>query len=115
MDLDNFFIEIESTLGALRKRKEASIADHHMENKVLRDYAMSLIDGTITNIQGPVIQAVHFKIKPAIIQMIHNTMQITWASTQGSQLAHHIRKLIYIQVDEHYYQCHMHAIVSFFP
>lgn len=44
LDLDNFDPEIEKTLRALRIQKEALVARHQIEDKVLRDYAMPLID-----------------------------------------------------------------------
>lgn len=40
LDLDNFDLEIERTLKALSKQKEKSMAKHHNEDNVLRDYAM---------------------------------------------------------------------------
>lgn len=51
------------------------MANQNMKNKVLRDYVMPSIDGATIGIIKPTIQATHFEIKFAIIQMIPNTMQ----------------------------------------
>lgn len=46
-----------------------------IEDKVLRDYALSPIDGATTSIHRPIVQVAHFEIKPVIIQMNQNTIQ----------------------------------------
>lgn len=74
LGLDSFDLEIERTLKALRMQKGTSsttMANQHLEeNKVLKDYAASSIDGDATSIRRPIIMAFHFEIKPAIIQII---------------------------------------------
>ena len=45
------------------------------EQKVLRDYAMPSVNGATSSIRRPTIQANNFEIKPAIIQMIQQTIQ----------------------------------------
>ena len=72
--------EIERTLRQLKKeqKKEANTSLSNMadqEQKVLRDYAMPLVNGAISSIRRPAIQANNFEIKPAIIQMIQQTIQ----------------------------------------
>ena len=71
--------EIERTLRQLKKekKKEANTSLSNMadqEQKALRDYAMPSVNGAITSIRRPAIQANNFKIKPAIIQMIQRTV-----------------------------------------
>ena len=44
-------------------------------NRFLMDYALPSLNETTTNIRRPAIQANSFEIKPAIIQMIQNTVQ----------------------------------------
>ena len=67
--------EIERTLRQLKKekKKEANTSLSNMVDqgqKALRDYAMPSINGAISSIRRPAIQANNFEIKPAIIQMI---------------------------------------------
>ena len=67
--------EIKRTLRQLKKekKKEANTSLSNMadqEQKALRDYAMSLVNGAISSIRRPAIQANNFEIKLAIIQMI---------------------------------------------
>lgn len=50
------------------------MADQHMENISLRDYNMPSINRVTSSIRRLVIQANHFEIKPAIIEMIQQTM-----------------------------------------
>ena len=45
------------------------------EQKALRDYAMPSVNGAISSIRRPAIQANNFEIKSAIIQMIQQTVQ----------------------------------------
>ena len=70
-----FNLEIERTLHQLKneKKKEANTSLSNMagqEQKALRDYAMPSVNGAISSIRRPAIQANNFKIKLAIIQMI---------------------------------------------
>lgn len=51
------------------------MAEYMEQNKALRDYAMQSINWATSSIRMPVIQANHFEIKPAIIQMIQQTIQ----------------------------------------
>ena len=44
------------------------------EQKALSDYAMPSVNGAISSIRRPAIQANNFEIKPAIIQMIQQTV-----------------------------------------
>ena len=72
--------EIERTLRQLKKekKKEANTSLSDMadqEQKALRDYAMPSINGATSSIRRPAIQANNFEIKPAIIQMIQQTVQ----------------------------------------
>ena len=72
--------EIERTLCQLKKekKKEANTSLSNMadqEQKVLRDYAMPSVNGATSSIRRPAIQANNFEIKPAIIQMIQQTIQ----------------------------------------
>ena len=71
--------EIEKTLRQLKKeKKEANTSLSNMANqeqKALRDYAMPSVNGAISSIRRPAIQANNFEIKPAIIQMIQQTVQ----------------------------------------
>ena len=66
--------EIERTLPLLKKeKKEANTSLSNMadqEQKALRDYAMRSVNGAISSIRRPAIQANNFEIKSAIIQMI---------------------------------------------
>ena len=67
--------EIERTLRQLKKekKKEANTSLSNMADqaqKALRDYAMPSVNGAISSIRRPAIQANNFEIKPAIIQMI---------------------------------------------
>lgn len=59
--------EIERTLQRIRKQKAntstTSMANPMEENKPLRDYAMSSINGSNSSIRRPIIQANHFEIK----------------------------------------------------
>ena len=70
--------EIERTLRQLKKeKKEANTSLSNMadqEQKVLRDYAMASVNGAISSIRRPTIQANNFEIKSAIIQMIQQTI-----------------------------------------
>ena len=64
--------EIERTLRQLKKekKKEAKTSLSNMvnqEQKALRDYAMPLVNGAISSIRRPAIQANNFEIKLAII------------------------------------------------
>ncbi|XP_075640377.1 uncharacterized protein LOC142612142 [Castanea sativa] len=45
------------------------------EQKALRDYATPSVNGATSSIRRPTIQANNFEIKPAIIQMIQQTVQ----------------------------------------
>ena len=72
--------EIERTLRQLKKeqKKEANTSLSNMadqEQKALRDYAMPSVNGATSSIRRPAIQANNFEIKPAIIQMIQQTIQ----------------------------------------
>ena len=72
--------EIERTLHQLKKekKKEANTSLSNMadqEQKVLRDYATPSVNGATSSIRRPAIQANNFEIKPAIIQMIQQTVQ----------------------------------------
>lgn len=61
LDLDDFDLDIEKTLRALRKQKYASnssMAKHHNEDKLLRDYGMPSIDRATTIILRPIVQAI---------------------------------------------------------
>ena len=74
-----FDLEIEKTLHKLKKekKKEANTSLSNMadsEQKALRDYAMSSVNGAISSTRRPAIQANNFEIKPAIIQMIQQTV-----------------------------------------
>lgn len=51
------------------------VDQQNMENKVQRDYTMPSINEATTNIRRHIIQATHFDIKLAIIQMIQKTVQ----------------------------------------
>ena len=71
--------EIERTLHQLKKekKKEANTSLSNMANqeqKVLRDYATPSVNGATSSIRRPAIQANNFEIKPAIIQMIQQTV-----------------------------------------
>ena len=64
--------EIERTLRQLKKekKKEANTSLSNMADqaqKALRDYAMPSVNGAISSIRRPAIQANNFEIKPAII------------------------------------------------
>ena len=72
--------KIERTLCQLKKEKKkesntslSNIADQ--EQKALRDYATPSVNGATSSIRRPAIQANNFEIKPAIIQMIQQTVQ----------------------------------------
>ena len=72
--------KIERTLRQLKKekKKEANTSLSNMadqEQKALRDYAMPSVNGATSSIRRPAIQANNFEIKPAIIQMIQQTVQ----------------------------------------
>ena len=72
--------EIERTLCQLKKekKKKANMSLSNMadqEQKALRDYAMPLVNGAISSIRRPAIQANNFEIKLAIIQMMQQTVQ----------------------------------------
>ena len=72
--------EIERTLRQLKKeqKKEANTSLSNMadqKQKALRDYAMPSVNGATSSIRRPAIQANNFEIKPAIIQMIQQTIQ----------------------------------------
>lgn len=79
--LDFYFFDpkIERTLKASKKQKNitptSTMADQYLEEKTLRDYCMPSINEATSSIRRPVIQANHFEIKVAIIQMIHHTLQ----------------------------------------
>ena len=63
--------EIERTLHQLKKEANTSLSNvADQEQKALRDYAMPSVNGAISSIRRPAIQANNFEIKPAIIQMI---------------------------------------------
>lgn len=53
------------------------MADQQIEEskKTLRDYVMPSIDGAISSIRRPIIQAEQFEIKPTIIQIIEQTIE----------------------------------------
>ena len=73
--------EIERTLCQLKKekKKEANTSLSNMadqEQKALRDYVMPSVNGAISSIRRLAIQANNFEIKPAIIQMIQQTVQL---------------------------------------
>ena len=79
--------EIERTLRQLKKekKKEANTSLSNMadqEQKALRDYAMSSVNGAISSIRRPTIQANNFEIKPAIIQMIQQIVQFEGLSQE---------------------------------
>ena len=72
--------EIERTLCQLKKekKKEANTSLSNMadqEQKALRDYAMPSVNEATLSIRRLAIQANNFEIKPAIIQMIQQTIQ----------------------------------------
>nr|XP_023913707.1 uncharacterized protein LOC112025289 [Quercus suber] len=52
------------------------------EQKALRDYAMPSVNGATSSIRRPAIQANNFEIKPAIIQMIQQTVQFEGLSQE---------------------------------
>ena len=52
------------------------------EQKVLRDYAMPSVNGAISSIRRPAIQANNFEIKLAIIQMIQQIVQFRGLSQE---------------------------------
>lgn len=52
----------------------------NIEDKVLTDYAMPSINEATISIQRSIIQVAHFDIKPAIIQMVENTIQFNGLS-----------------------------------
>ena len=69
--------KIERTLRQLKKEKEANTSLSNMadqEQKALRDYVMPSVNGVISSIRRSAIQANNFEIKPAIIQMIQQTV-----------------------------------------
>ena len=81
--------KIERALRQLKKeqKKEANTSLSNMadqEQKALRDYAMPSVNGATSSIRRPAIQANNFEIKPAIIQMIQQTIQFGGAVTRGS-------------------------------
>ena len=80
-----FESEIERTLRqALRKQKQEEQEQGETSNmagerdantRSLHEYAMPSVNGTETSIRRPTVQANNFEIKPAIIQMIQQTVQ----------------------------------------
>lgn len=74
LNFESFDPEIERTIKAFKKKKNitptSTMANQHMTEKALRHYIMPSIDGTISSIRRPTIQASHFEIKHAIIPMI---------------------------------------------
>ena len=79
--------EIERTLCRLKKekKKEANTSLSNMadrEQKALRDYAMPSINIATSRIRRPAIQANNFEIKPAIIQLIQQTVQFRGLSQE---------------------------------
>ncbi|XP_030963798.1 uncharacterized protein LOC115984958 [Quercus lobata] len=52
------------------------------EQKALRDYSMPSVNGATLSIRRPAIQANNFEIKPAIIQMIQQTVQFRGLSQE---------------------------------
>ena len=51
-------------------------------NHYILNYALPLLKGIDPNIRRPTIQANNFEIKPAIIWMIHNTIQFCGLSSE---------------------------------
>lgn len=59
------------------------MVDQHMEeNKALMNNLICSINGAISSIRRPVIQAHNFEIKSVIIQMIQWTVQLGWVSQE---------------------------------
>ena len=52
------------------------------EQKALRDYDMPSVNGATSSIRRQAIQANNFEIKPAIIQMIQQTVQFEGLSQE---------------------------------
>lgn len=77
LNLDFFDPQIERTLKEAKEHNSNKYhGSQHMEEDVMRDYAMPFINGTTSSIRRLVIKANHFKIKPAIIiQMIQHRVQ----------------------------------------
>ena len=84
LDLVPIDLDIEKTLRKLRReRRETELhrvpimaedgEGGAVRNRALKDY--SIPDVGISSIQRPPIQANNFEIKPAIIQMIQNSVQ----------------------------------------
>ena len=79
--LEIFNPEIERTCRRFRKlaaRREGNMGEEINEDAArhsLRDYARPSLDGIGYSIRRPPVQANNFEIKPAIIQMILNTVQ----------------------------------------
>ena len=79
--LEIFNLEIERTCRRLRKmaaRRDGNMGEEVNEEvapRSLRDYARPSLDGAGSSIRRPPVQANNFEIKPAIIQMIQNTVQ----------------------------------------
>ena len=79
--------EIKRTLRQLKKekKKEANTSLSNMADQVqktLRDYAMPSINRATSRIRRPAIQANNFEIKPAIIQLIQQTVQFRGLSQE---------------------------------
>lgn len=90
--LETFNPEIERTCRRLRKmaaRRDESTGEEVNDGIVprsLKDYAKPSIDGAGSSIRRPPVQANNFEIKPAIIQMIQNTVQFSGLAHEDPNL-----------------------------
>lgn len=69
--------EIERTTRRLNRerREQEAIAVEMVENKTLREFSVPSVNGSESSIARLAVQANNFKIKPAIIQMIQQSVQ----------------------------------------
>jgi ribonucleotide reductase beta subunit family protein with ferritin-like domain len=90
--LETFNPEIERTCRRLRKmaaRRDENTGEEVNDGIVprsLKDYAKPSIDGAGSSIRRPPVQANNFEIKPAIIQMIQNTVQFSGLAHEDPNL-----------------------------
>ncbi|XP_056169324.1 uncharacterized protein LOC115665665 [Syzygium oleosum] len=81
--LTEFDPEIERTFKRrLREqrnhiKKIEGVDDGRNQRRLLKDYATPTVEGTISSIRRPAIQANNFEIKPSLIQMLQQSVQFS--------------------------------------
>ncbi|GKV49749.1 hypothetical protein SLEP1_g56483 [Rubroshorea leprosula] len=89
-DLVPFDQEIERTFREFLREKKQNIMAEEGEGqnnaRTLGSYATSSLEGIASSIRRPAIQANNFEIKPAIIQMIQQTVQFSGLPNENPYL-----------------------------